>query len=143
MGIPRCSSSCLPSPPPPWVPPLPAGLTAAACPNYPYCDATTGFLAVPDVPGAADVIRAQEAIIRGHLAPTAGLPGIQAHAAAEAAVQQQSRGGFPAHAAAEAAVLLQQGRAPAGLSAGELAHFQAEQAVRAAEQNLIVTGLQG
>merc|ERR1711981_456826 len=95
-------------------PQLPAGLTAAACPNYPYCDATTGFLAVPDVPGAAD----------------------------EAAVQQQSRGGFPAHAAAEAAVLLQQGRAPAGLSAGELAHFQAEQAVRAAEQNLIVTGLQ-
>merc|ERR1711981_807105 len=106
-------------------PQLPAGLTAAACPNYPYCDATTGFLAVPDVPGAADVIRAQEAIIRGHLAPTAGLPG------------------FQAHAAAEAAVLLQQGRAPAGLSAGELAHFQAEQAVRAAEQNLIVTGLQG
>merc|ERR1712168_1792936 len=106
-------------------PQLPAGLTAAACPNYPYCDATTGFLSVPDVPGAADVIRAQEAIIRGNLAPTAGLPGIQAHAAAEAAV------------------LLQQGRAPANLNAGELAHFQAEQAVRAAEQNLIVQGLQG
>eukprot|EP00091_Calanus_sinicus_P018043 TRINITY_DN39_c0_g1_i5.p1 TRINITY_DN39_c0_g1~~TRINITY_DN39_c0_g1_i5.p1 ORF type:complete len:107 (+),score=36.13 TRINITY_DN39_c0_g1_i5:253-573(+) len=49
----------------------------------------------------------------------------------------------PAHAAAEAAVLLQQGRAPANLNAGELAHFQAEQAVRAAEQNLIVNGLQG
>ena len=124
-------------------PQLPAGLSAAACPNYPYCDATTGFLSVPDVPGAADVIRAQEAIIRGNIAPTAGLPGIQAHAAAEAAVQQQSRGGFPAHAAAEAAVLLQQGRAPANLNAGELAHFQAEQAVRAAEQNLIVNGLQG
>ena len=123
-------------------PQLPAGLTAAACPNYPYCDATTGFLSVPDVPGAADVIRAQEAIIRGNIAPTAGLPGIQAHAAAEAAVQQQSRGGFPAHAAAEAAVLLQQGRAPANLNAGELAHFQAEQAVRNAEQNLIVQGLQ-
>merc|ERR1712037_626227 len=45
-------------------PQLPAGLTAAACPNYPYCDATGGFLAVPDVPGAADVIAAQEAIIR-------------------------------------------------------------------------------
>merc|ERR1712096_354276 len=84
-------------------PQLPAGLTAAACPNYPYCDATTGFLSVPDVPGAADVIRAQEAIIRGNIAPTAGLPGIQAHAAAEAAV------------------LLQQGRAPANLNAGELA----------------------
>ena len=124
-------------------PQLPAGLSAAACPNYPYCDATTGFLSIPAVPGAGDVIRAQEAIIRGNLAPTAGLPGIQAHAAAEAAVQQQSRGGFPAHAAAEAAVLLQQGRLPAGLNAGELAHFQAEQAVRAAEQNLIVNGLQG
>ena len=124
-------------------PQLPAGLSAAACPDYPYCSATNGFLAIPDVPGAADVIRAQEAIIRGNLAPTAGLPGIQAHAAAEAAIKQQSRGGFPAHAAAEAAVLLQQGRAPANLNAGELAHFQAEQAVRFAEQNLIVQGLQG
>merc|ERR1740124_645823 len=96
-------------------PQLPAGLSAAACPDYPYCSATNGFLAIPDVPGAADVIRAQEAIIRGN----------------------------HAHAAAEAAVLLQQGRAPANLNAGELAHFQAEQAVRFAEQNLIVQGLQG
>ena len=56
---------------------------------------------------------------------------LQAHAAAEAAVQQSSRAGFPAHAAAEAAVLLTQGRHPAGVNAGELAHFQAEQAVRA------------
>merc|ERR1739845_181356 len=29
--------------------------TAAACPNYPYCDATGGFLPVPDVPGAGEV----------------------------------------------------------------------------------------
>merc|ERR1712106_232129 len=46
-------------------PQLPAGVSAAACPNYPYCDAATGFLAVPNVPGAGDVIRAQEALIRG------------------------------------------------------------------------------
>ena len=45
-------------------PQLPAGLTAAACPNYPYCDATTGFLAIPDVPGAEQVIRAQEQLLR-------------------------------------------------------------------------------
>ena len=123
-------------------PQLPAGVSAAACPNYPYCDAATGFLAVPNVPGAGDVIRAQEALIRGFNGQAAGLPGIQAHAAAEAAIKQQSRGGYPAHAAYENAVLLQQGRVPAGLNQGELAHFQAEAAVRAAEQNLIVTGLQ-
>ena len=45
-------------------PQLPAGLTAAACPNYPYCDATTGFLEIPDVPGAEQVIRAQEQLLR-------------------------------------------------------------------------------
>merc|ERR1712098_395409 len=76
---------------------LPAGLTAAACPNYPYCDATGGFLPVPDVPGAAAVIAGQEAIIRSHqgIGGAVALPGIEAHAAAEAAVQQQSRAGFP------------------------------------------------
>ena len=73
-------------------PQLPAGLTAAACPNYPYCDATTGFLEIPAVPGAEEVIRAQEVLLRSNLAPaTAGLPGIEAHAAAEAAVQQLAR----------------------------------------------------
>ena len=40
------------------------GLTAAACPNYPYFDATTGFLEIPDVPGAEQVIRAQEQLLR-------------------------------------------------------------------------------
>merc|ERR1712098_273078 len=113
-------------------PQLPAGLTAAACPNYPYCDATGGFLPVPDVPGAAAVIAGQEAIIRSHrgIGGAVALPGIEAHAAA-AAVQQQSRAGFPAHAAAESAVLLSQGRVPAGLDAGHLAHFQAEQEILA------------
>merc|ERR1712037_616467 len=110
-------------------PQLPAGLTAAACPNYPYCDATGGFLAVPDVPGAADVIAAQEAIIRSHQGVgVPALPGFEAHAAAEAAVQQQSRAGFPdihlpAHAAAVNAVLLSQGRLPEGLDAGHVAHY--------------------
>merc|ERR1711976_415436 len=91
-------------------PQLPAGLTAAACPNYPYCDAVTGFLEVPDVPGAKEVIQAQEVLLRANLAPSAVLPG----------------------ADAEAAVLFAQGRAPANLSPGELAHYQAEQAVLAA-----------
>ena len=51
-----------------------------------------------------------------------------------------ARPGFNDHAAAEAAVLFAQGRAPANLSPGEFAHYQAEQAVLAAQQNLIVQG---
>ena len=121
-------------------PQLPAGLTAAACPNYPYCDAVTGFLEVPDVPGAAAVVRAQEELIRAGQGLGSGLPGLAAHAAAEAAVAAAARPGFPAHAAAEAAVLRAQGRAAANLSPAELAHYQAEQAVIAAQQNLIVQG---
>ena len=105
-------------------PQLPAGLSSVACPNYPYCDAVTGFLEVPDVPGAQEVIAAQEQLLRSNLSPAAVLPGAEAHAAAEAAVQQLSRPGFNAHAAAEAAVLFAQGRAPANLSPGELAHYQ-------------------
>merc|ERR1712018_866480 len=118
-------------------PQLPAGLTAAECPNFPYCDATNGFLAVPDVPGAADVIAAQENLIRFGLNPHSGLPGIEAHAAAEAALVEASREGFPGHAAAEAAVLLAQNRVPVGLDAGRLAHFQAEQAVLLQQQQLL------
>merc|ERR1711973_358549 len=115
-------------------PQLPAGLTAAACPNYPYCNAVGGFLEVPNVPGAADVIAAQEAVIRSGLNPLSGLPGIDA----DAALKEASREGFSGHAAAEAAVLLAQGRVPANLDAGRLAHFQAEQAVRANEAALVV-----
>ena len=123
-------------------PQLPAGLTAAACPNYPYCDAVTGFLEVPDVPGAEEVIKAQEILLRGNLGLTGipALPGAEAHRAAELAVEQLARPGFNAHAAAEAAVLAAQGRAPANLSPADLAHYQAEQAVLAAQQNLIVQG---
>merc|ERR1712122_372878 len=116
-------------------PQLPAGLTAAACPNYPYCDGTTGFLEIPDVPGAEEVIRAQEQLLRANLGPAAyvaALPG------AEAAVENLQRPGFNEHAAAEAAVLFAQGRAPANLSPAELQHYQAEQAVLAAQQNLLV-----
>ena len=47
-------------------PQLPAGLTAAACPNYPYCDATGGFLPVPDVPGAGEVREALESLFDHH-----------------------------------------------------------------------------
>ena len=72
-------------------PHLPAGLSAAVCPNYPYCDAITGLLEVPDVPGAEQVIMAQEQLLRNNMAPTTGLPGSAAHAAAEAAVLDLSR----------------------------------------------------
>lgn len=110
-------------------PQLPAGLSIEDCPNYPDCSQRFGFLAVPDVPGAAEIIRAQEELIQGRKAGVA-LPGIEAHAAAEAAVLDSSRPGFPAHNAAVQAVLLAQGRVPEGLTAAEWAHFQAEQAVR-------------
>merc|ERR1711935_865012 len=60
------------------------------------------------------------------------LPGIEAHAAAEAAVKESNRPGFSAHAAAVNAVLLSQGRIPEGVPQAHLAHFQAEQAVRIA-----------
>ena len=50
------------------------------------------------------------------------------------------RPGFNAHAAAETAVLLAQGRSPVNLSPGRLAHYQAEHAVIAAQQNLQVQG---
>jgi len=114
-------------------PQLPAGLTIQECVNYPYCDQVTGFLAVPDVPGAADVIRAQELLIRGGAAGPAALPGLAAHQAAEAALKEDSREGFAELKAAEAAVLYAQGRVPEGLTEGQLAHYLAEQAVLASQ----------
>jgi len=97
------------------------------------CMAAPGFLDIPAVPGAGAVIRAQEDLIVGNLSPLSALPGIEAHAAAEASVRVASRPGFPVHAAAENAVLIAQGRAPAvvptGINPAHLAHFQAEQAV--------------
>merc|ERR1711862_1041451 len=114
-------------------PQLPAGLSIAQCVNYPFCDQTNGFLEIPAVPGAEAVIRAQENIIVGNQSPLSALPGIEAHAAAEAAVQDASRPGFPAHAAAVNAVLLAQGRIPEGIPVSHLARFQAEQAVLLAQ----------
>jgi len=110
------------------MPQLPAGLSYAQCINYPFCDQTNGFLAVPDVPGAADVIRAQENLIRGS---AAALPGLAAHQAAEAAIKDNAREGFAELRAAEAAVLYAQGRVPEGLTQGQLDHYLAEQAVLA------------
>merc|ERR1712106_1245003 len=108
-------------------PQLPAGLSIQDCVNYPYCDQKFGFLDIPDVPGAAEIIRGQELLIQSRKTVSA-LPGIEAHQAAEAQVLEASRAGFPAHAAAIQAVLLQ-GRAPEGLTAGKYAHYKAEQAV--------------
>merc|ERR1712234_30164 len=68
---------------------LPAGVSAAACPNYPYC----GPSPANAVPGAASVLAAQEAE-KAQLARMgmAGQPaGLQAHRAAEARVMQQQQ----------------------------------------------------
>merc|ERR1712002_248982 len=81
---------------------LPAGVSAAACPNYPYC----GPSPANAVPGAASVLAAQEAVkvqlrLAAHAAAEnaqlarmgmAGQPaGLQAHRAAEARVMQQQQ----------------------------------------------------
>merc|ERR1711872_592528 len=80
---------------------LPAGVSAAACPNYPYC----GPSPANAVPGAANVLAAQEAVkAQLRLAAAAaenaqlarmgmaGQPaGLQAHRAAEARVMQQQQ----------------------------------------------------
>ncbi|XP_023338716.1 uncharacterized protein LOC111709313 [Eurytemora carolleeae] len=66
----------------------PAGLSEEVCPNYPYCGPTP--LEVPQVPGAAEVIAAQERVLaqeRAQTAPVAPqVPGLAQHAAAEAQV---------------------------------------------------------
>merc|ERR1712003_127883 len=90
----------------------------------------------PDVPGAEQVIRAQKQLLRNNIAPTTGLPGSAAHAAAEAAVLDLSRPGFNAHATAEASVLFAQGRVPANMSPSKVTHHQAEQAVLTAQDQL-------
>merc|ERR1712127_268621 len=64
----------------------PPGLDPASCPNFPYCGPTP--LEVPQVPGAAAVIAAQqqvldaERLLAGPAVPQ--VPGLAAHAAAEA-----------------------------------------------------------
>merc|ERR1711872_545682 len=69
---------------------LPAGASAAACPNYPYC----GPSPANAVPGAASVLAAHAAAENAQLARMgmAGqLAGLQAHRAAEARVMQQQQ----------------------------------------------------
>merc|ERR1711988_1868847 len=80
---------------------LPPGLDAAACPNFPFCGPSPAD--IPDVPGAAAVIAAQQNV----LAAERALAG-PAHRAAEAKVLLTHIPGFSAHQAAEAQVKLQQ-----------------------------------
>merc|ERR1739848_950476 len=85
---------------------LPPGLDAAACPNFPFCGPSPAD--IPDVPGAAAVIAAQQRALAGPAIPTAIVPGLEAHRAAEAKVLLTHIPGFSAHQAAEAQVKLQQ-----------------------------------
>merc|ERR1739848_445831 len=72
---------------------LPPGLDAAACPNFPFCGPSPAD--IPDVPGAAAVIAAQQNVLAqeralaGPAIPTAIVPGLEAHRAAEAKVKLQ------------------------------------------------------
>merc|ERR1711872_380546 len=89
---------------------LPAGVSAATCPNYPYC----GPSPADTVPGAAAVLAAQEAVKQqlkvAAMPVLPQVPGLAAHSAAENA--QLARMGLPAglqaHSAAEARVMQQQ-----------------------------------
>ena len=55
-----------------------ADVNPAVCPDYPYCTNFNGFLPVPAVPGAGEVIAAQEAIIRSHQGVgVPALPGLE------------------------------------------------------------------
>merc|ERR550517_1533549 len=90
---------------------LPAGVSAAACPNYPVC-AVEQDLSI-FTPAQQAVIRQHNAIAQANRPPPA-VPGLAAHAAAEAEV-----------------FALQ------GLNPGQLAHSSAEARVLAAEQELL------
>merc|ERR1711872_664141 len=91
---------------------LPAGVSAAACPNYPYC----GPSPANAVPGAASVLAAQEAMkaqLRLAAAPAPPqVPGLAAPAAENAQLARMGMAGQPAglqaHRAAEARVMQQQ-----------------------------------
>merc|ERR1712168_1024065 len=66
---------------------LPPGLDAAACPNFPFCGPSPAD--IPNVPGAAAVIAAQQKVLAGPAIPTAIVPGLETHRAAEAKVKLQ------------------------------------------------------
>merc|ERR1712024_212113 len=95
---------------------LPHGLDAAACPNFPFCGPSPAD--IPDVPGAAAVIAAQQNVLAqeralaGPALPTAIVPGLEAHRAAEAKVLLTHIPGFSAHQAAEAQVSYSRPRLP-------------------------------
>jgi hypothetical protein len=94
----------------------PPGLDPATCPNFPYCGPTPAE--IPQVPGAAAVIAAQQAVLAQEAALRAPVvpqvPGAAAVIAAQQAVLAQEAAlrapvvpqvpGLAAHAAAEAQV---------------------------------------
>merc|ERR1712098_554722 len=63
---------------------LPAGLSAAACPNYPFCGPSP--VEIPEVPGGAAILAAQKAVKHQHyiasIANPPVVPGLDVHAAA-------------------------------------------------------------
>jgi|ERR1712127_253446 len=93
-------------------PQLPAGVSAAACPNYPLCVAEAQDLSI-FTPAQQAVIRQHEAIALANIPPPA-VPG------------------FAAHQAAEAEVLAAQ-----GINPGALSHAQAEARVKQFEAELL------
>merc|ERR1712042_92229 len=91
---------------------LPAGLSAAACPNYPYCGPSP--VEIPEVPGGAAILAAQKAVKHQHyiasIANPPVVPGLDVHAAALNAqlARMGVPAGQPAHQAALARVHQQQ-----------------------------------
>ena len=109
----------------------PAGVSAYSCPNYPYCSGgNTLSLTVPNVPGAANVINSQEALIRGNLAP---LPMLLLKLLSLNRVLEAS---WLTLLLRRFCSCMQQVRVLNGLNHEELQHFQAE-AVFCANEHLV------
>merc|ERR1711881_357967 len=88
---------------------LPAGLSAAACPNYPFCGPSP--VEIPEVPGGAAILAAQKAVKhQAYIANPPVVPGLDVHAAALNAqlARMGVPAGQPAHQAALARVHQQQ-----------------------------------
>merc|ERR1711872_1093594 len=91
---------------------LPAGLSAAACPNYPFCGPSP--VEIPEVPGGAAIALSQKAVKHQHyiasIANPPVVPGLDVHAAALNAqlARMSVPAGQPAHQAALARVHQQQ-----------------------------------
>ncbi|XP_023323462.1 uncharacterized protein LOC111697629 [Eurytemora carolleeae] len=86
-------------------PQLPAGVSAAQCPNYPLCNVGQQDLSI-FTPAQQAVIRQHNAIAQANL-PLPEVPGLAEHQAAEAEVlaAQGINPGSLSHAQAEARVL--------------------------------------